>query len=125
MATDISNNVFDPLLVTELTDQTILSIYDKPTLVLFYDSTDYSCSWMCHILEQCARLCTYDNNNVSIASIDAYNYLDTVIQFTEMVPTLCLFLGRVPIIYTGLFQLSNIHLWLKAHTYTNCCPVTY
>ena len=29
----------------------------------------------------------------------------------------------IPIIYTGMFHVGEIHIWLKAQLYTSCCPV--
>lgn len=118
--------VFDPALVTELTDESIMMMAEYHTcLVLFYDSDDMYCDLLVTLVEQVATLAKFELLPVSVGALDACNYMDTVVQFTDRLPTLCLFLGGVPIVYTGLFNIGEIHVWLKAQVYTNCCAVSY
>ena len=119
-------SMFDPNLVTELSDTTIMDMIQYETsLVLFYDSGDDYCELLVTLIEQLATLVMFESLPVSVGALDAAEYLDTVLNFTDRLPTLCLFLGGVPIIYTSLFNVGDIHTWLKGQLYTNCCPVSY
>ena len=107
----------------ELTDQTIDMVLSEPTLTLFYDSTAASLPWLVQLMEYMAGLCNYEHHPVSITALDAFTYLDTASRYVEYLPSIVLFLGGIPICYTGPCHLGNLHIWLKAQLYTNSCSV--
>jgi len=111
-------------LVIQLTDETILSVTTQPTLLLYYNSSFSYSPWLMKVMEQLSLLCTYQKYQVVVASIDAYLYPRTVHHYTYVVPTLCLCLHGIPLVYTGSFTVGDIHIWLLAQLQTNCCPST-
>ena len=120
---DLSSNMLSELIV-ELTPDTLSTLKNKTTLILFYDGTEPSIHWLCRMMNIVAGLSQYEQLPVTLAVFDASEYPLIIAAYTDRLPTLCLCLGGFPIIYTGMFHVGDIHIWLKAQLYTSCCPVT-
>lgn len=111
-------------LLKQLTDQTISSVSEQSTVLLYYNSTYSYSSWLLRIMEQLALLCNYQKYQLDFSIIDAYLYPSTVYHYTYVVPTLCLYIHGIPLVYTGRFTVGDIHLWLLSQIQQNCCPTT-
>jgi hypothetical protein len=121
---DLSSNLLSDLVI-QLTPDTLLStLKSQTTLVLLCDCTHPSSIWFCRMLNVVAGLSDYEKLPVTVALYDASVNPLLVQHFTDRLPTLLLSLGGFPIVYTGMFRVGDIHIWLKAQLYTSCCPVT-
>jgi len=121
---DLSSNLLSELVVQLTPDTLVSTLKNQNTLVLFCDCTDPSSIWFCRMLNTIAGLSNYEKLPVKVALYDASQNLILLKQFTDRLPTLLLSLGGFSIIYTGMFRVGDIHIWLKAQLYTSCCPIT-
>lgn len=110
--------------VKQFTHTTINTMFNQPTVILYYDSSYLHASWLLTMMEQISVLCTYENYQVQVGTIDASEYPEVVATYTHVLPTLCLCLSGIPLVYTGMFRVGDVHLWLKAQLQSNCCPVS-
>jgi len=68
-------------------------------------------------------ICRYMNHRICIASIDYALYPLTVLDYTDRLPTLCLFIAGIPLLYTGSLHVGDIHIWLKTQIQPAECPI--
>lgn len=109
-------------MIIQATDATFDSILsNQPSLVLFYDSTNPSSTVLLQMMEQLSVICEYMHHPLSIIIIDYLTNAHTAWLYADRLPTLCLFIARIPMIYTGSFHVGDIHLWIKTHIIPSNC----
>lgn len=123
LATQKQQETKKPSMVKQFTHTTINTMFNQPTVILYYDSSYLHATWLLTLMEQISVLCAYEHYQVQIGTIDASEYPEIVASYTHILPTLCLCLSGVPLVYTGMFRVGDVHLWLKAQLQSNCCPV--
>ena len=112
---------FHPSLVKQF-DSNFYSIAKaQPTLVVFYDSSSEYHPRLKRMYENLCRLCCGEMSTLCCGAIDFNAYPETVISYTQTLPTMYLFLSGIPILYNGSFNLGDIRLWVKLQLQT--CPM--
>ena len=94
----------------------------QPTLVVFYDSDSEHHPRLKRMYENLCRLCCAEMGTLCCGALDFNMYPETVLSYTQMLPTLYLFIAGIPILYNGSFNLGDIRLWVKLQLQT--CPMS-
>jgi thioredoxin-like negative regulator of GroEL len=101
--------------VKELTDKTISSVKDAPTLTMFYASWCSHCTHFRPIYEEASRLANDAKVNVQFTAIESSTYNSVVADFNvKGFPTVILFKDGNQIVYEGRRVSSDIVEWLSS-----------
>jgi thioredoxin-like negative regulator of GroEL len=101
--------------VKELTDQTISSVKEAPTLTMFYASWCGHCTHFRPIYEAASRLAKETNVNVQFTAIECSTYNNVVTEFNiKGFPTVVLFKDGNQIVYDGKRVSSDIVEWINS-----------
>ncbi len=101
--------------VIELTDKTISSVKDAPTLTMFYASWCGHCTHFRPIYEAASRLAKEKNVNVQFTAIECSTYNSVVTDFSiKGFPTVVLFKDGNQSVYDGKRVSSDIVEWVNS-----------
>jgi thioredoxin-like negative regulator of GroEL len=101
--------------VRELTDKTISSVKDAPTLTMFYASWCGHCTHFRPIYEAASRLAKEKNVNVQFTAIECSTYNSVVTDFNiKGFPTVILFKDGNQSVYDGKRVSSDIVEWVNS-----------
>jgi thioredoxin-like negative regulator of GroEL len=101
--------------VKELTDKTISSVKDAPTVTMFYASWCSHCTHFRPIYEEASRLANDAKVNIQFTAIESSTYNSVVTDFNvKGFPTVILFKDGNQTVYDGRRVSSDIIEWLSS-----------
>ena len=102
--------------IVELTDDTIKSVKDYPTITLFYSPNCGHCVHFRPIYDQAHELCKNANINIAFTSINGANHRMSLNEYViSGFPTVLLFVKGQKLMYKGRRVSSDIVEWIKSN----------